>query len=287
MALGADENGKNATSVTLDGELTVAKFRKDYRDATTWGKANPDAAMSRDARVDAFNAKNPVGPASQQGADSTTGTAPDATASVRPEIQSTDEQTGNAPGAAAFAGPVGLLLAREDGRAPDARAVKLLQTTINEANRPDAFDWNWSKTGRIDVDGDLGPQTLDGLARANERLGGEDAFAHRFAAASFQDFARRLDRGREQYENLPGALDATFGRLDPDAALALQDTLNVTRAELPAHVRYPELLRDGEIGPVTTDAFRTALYGLGPDHLAENLSAAFGSGFRRPGAGAL
>jgi hypothetical protein len=299
--------GKEATldgkTVKLDGELTVAGFRADYRDATKWGKANPDAAASRDKKVDDFNAKNPVAQVPRQGADA--GTAPPATESLlphtkagvpeteraaafaRPEIQSMDERSGNGRTPEPLAGPVGLLLAREDGRAPDARAVKLLQATINETNRPEAFDWSWSKTGRIDVDGDLGPQTLDGLARASERLGGADAFARRFAAASFRDWTQRLDSGRERYENLPGALEATFGRLDPDAGTALQDTLNVTREELPAHTRYPELLRDGEIGPVTTDAFRTALYGLGPDHLAENLEAAFGGRLRAPRVGAL
>ncbi len=299
--------GKEATldgkTVKLDGELTIAGFRADYRDATKWAKANPDAAANRDMQVDDFNAKNPVAPVPRQGADAgTAATAPGsllpqtaagaseterAAAFARSEIQSTDEQTGNDRTPEPLAGPVGLLLAREDGRAPDARAVKLLQTTINDANRPASFDWNWSKTGRIDVDGDLGPQTLAGLARASDRLGGEDAFAQRFAAASFHDYAKRLDRGIERYENLPAMLDATFGRLDPDAGIALQDSLNVTREELPTHVRYPELLRDGNIGPVTTEAFRTALYGLGPDHLAENVAAAFGGRLRMPRAGAL
>jgi len=167
------------------------------------------------------------------------------------------------------------LLAQDDGAAPSARSVKLLQTTINEVNRPAAFDWNWSKHGKIDVDGDIGPQTLAGLERASERMGGAAAFAHRFAQAGFRDYARRLDRGLERLENLPAMVDATFGRLDPDAATGLQDMLNVTRDELPGHVRFRPLLRDGIIGPVTTDAFRTALYGLGPDHLAENMATAF------------
>lgn len=87
--------------------------------------------------------------------------------------------------------------------------------------------------------------------------------------------ARRLDRGLARYEDLPGTIDATFGRLDAEAAFALQDMLKVTRDEPPAHVRYRPLLRDGIVGPVTTDAFRTALYGLGPGHLAENLAAEF------------
>ncbi|MBI1245248.1 MAG: hypothetical protein GC202_09595 [Alphaproteobacteria bacterium] len=295
-------------TVKLDGELTVPKFRAEYRDATKWGRENPDGAASRDKRIDDFNAKNPVAPAPQQGAEAGAGKSesllpaiPPASAAgadtagdfSRSEIQSTDEIAGEPPAdpspkaTASLAGPVGRLLAGEDGQAPDARAVKLLQATINTANRPDSFDWNWSKGGRIDVDGELGPQTLAGLARASDRMGGEEAFARRFAAASFQDYARRLDRGQARYETLPAVLDATFGRLDPDAGTALQDTLNLTREELPAHVRYPLLLRDGAIGPRTTDAFRTALYGLGPDHLAENLAAAFGDGLRGPRAGAV
>jgi hypothetical protein len=263
VTLGADKDGAGGKPVQIDGPLTVEGFRSGYRNATRWAVENPDAAKGRDGRVDDFNRRNPVAPAPQEGADAGK-PAPDAAAPVNlltqamstPEMAEPERMEAETPRAKtpALSGPVGAVLGRDDGAAPSTRTVKLLQTTINEVNRPAAFDWNWSKKGRVDVDGELGPQTMAGLSRAVEHLGSDEAFAHRFARAGFRDYARRLD---------------------PDAATGLQDMLNVTRDELPDHVRFKPLLRDGRIGPVTTDAFRAALIGLGPDHLAENLAAAF------------
>jgi hypothetical protein len=153
-------------------------------------------------------------------------------------------------------------------------AVKLFQTTINALNKPDAFDWNWSTSGKIDVDGDLGPQTRAGFGRALEKAGPE-GFARKFALGQFRDYATKLDNGIERYENLAGAVDGSLGRVDRNAAATFQDYLNIARDNLPPHVRYEGLKRDGWIGPKTTDAFKTALYNLGPKTIADDLEGLF------------
>jgi hypothetical protein len=153
-------------------------------------------------------------------------------------------------------------------------AVKLFQTTINALNKPDDFDWNWSNSGKIDVDGDLGPQTRAGFGRALEKAGPE-GFARKFALGQFRDYATRLDNGVERYENLAGAVDGSLGRVDRNAAATFQDYLNVARDNLPPHVRYEGLKRDGWIGPKTTDAFKTALYNFGAKNIADDLEGLF------------
>ena len=153
-------------------------------------------------------------------------------------------------------------------------AVKLFQTTINALNKPEDFDWNWSTSGKIDVDGDLGPQTRAGFERALEKAG-PDGFARKFALGQFRDYATRLDNGVERYENLAGAVDGSLGRVDRNAAATFQDYLNVARDNLPPHVRYEGLKRDGWIGPKTTDAFKTALYNFGAKNIADDLERLF------------
>jgi hypothetical protein len=154
-------------------------------------------------------------------------------------------------------------------------AVKLFQTTINALNKPEDFDWNWSTSGKIDVDGDLGPQTRAGFGRALEKVGA-DGFARKFALGQFRDYATRLDNGIERYENLAGSVDGSLGRVDRNAAATFQDYLNDARDTLPTDVRYEGLKRDGWIGPKTTDAFKTALYNLGPKTIADDLEGLFG-----------
>ncbi len=154
-------------------------------------------------------------------------------------------------------------------------AVKLFQSTINALNKPEDFDWNWSTSGKIDVDGDLGPQTRDGFGRALEKAGPE-GFARKLALGQFRDYATKLDNGVERYENLAGAVGGSLGRVDRNAAANFQDYLNVARDNLPPHVRYEGLKRDGWIGPKTTDAFMTALYNLGPKTIADDLEGLFG-----------
>ncbi len=296
VTLGADKNGKGGTNVKIDGPLTVEGFRKGYRDVTTWGRENPAPAKTRDGLVDEFNRKNPVAPAATPQASDAG--APDAAerksaaapvnlllpqdgaasemamASDEPAAEPDESGAWRKPAKIELRGTAGTLFDANATRSGRPKAVKLLQATINDANRPAAFDWNWGKTGRIDVDGDLGPQTLAGFERAAASEG-EDGFARRYAHAQFRDYARRLDKGTARYEDLPGTLDGTLGRLDADAATGFQDMLNDVRDDLPDHVRYRPLLRDGQIGPVTTDAFRTALYALGPDRLAGRFDEVF------------
>jgi hypothetical protein len=155
-------------------------------------------------------------------------------------------------------------------------AVKLFQNTINALNKPENFDWNWSTSGKIDVDGELGPQTRNGFGRALEKVGPE-GFARKLALGQFRDYATKLDNGMERYENLAGALDGSLGRVDRNAAATFQDYLNVARADLPPHRHYQDLKRDGWIGPKTTDAFKTALYSLGAKNLADDLEGVFGA----------
>lgn len=173
------------------------------------------------------------------------------------------------------ANPIGDLLGMGAKRTNAKTAVKLLQTTINNFNRPENFDWYWSKNGKIDVDGDLGPQTMAGLGRAVEKAG-PDKFARKFAIDNFRHYTTRLENGIERYENLPGALDSSIGRLDRNASASFQDYLNVARENLPAHARYPALKRDGWVGPKTADAFKTALYAMGPKNIADDLEGVFG-----------
>jgi hypothetical protein len=173
------------------------------------------------------------------------------------------------------ANPIGDLLGRGAKRTDPKSAVKLFQSTINNFNRPENFDWNWSTNGKIDVDGELGPQTMAGFGRAVEKAGPE-GFARKFAVDQFRQYATRLDNGIERYENLPGALDSSIGRLDRNAAASFQDYLNVARENLAPHVRYPALKRDGWVGPKTTDAFKTALYSMGPKNIADDLEGIFG-----------
>jgi hypothetical protein len=155
-------------------------------------------------------------------------------------------------------------------------AVKLFQNTINAVKQPENFDWNWSTSGKIDVDGDLGPQTRNGFGRAIEKAGPE-GFARKLALGQFRDYATKLDNGVERYENLAGAVDGSLGRIDQNAAATFQDYLNVAREELPPHARYEGLKRDGWIGPKTTDAFKKVLYVAGPKSIANDLEGLFGA----------
>jgi hypothetical protein len=118
------------------------------------------------------------------------------------------------------------------------------------------------------------PQTRAGFGRALEKAG-PDGFARKFALGQFRDFATRIDNGVARYENLAGAVDGSLGRVDRNAAATFQDYLNVARDNLPPHVRYEGLKRDGWIGPKTTDAFKTALYNLGPQSIADDLEGLF------------
>jgi hypothetical protein len=113
-----------------------------------------------------------------------------------------------------------------------------------------------------------------GFGRALEKAGPE-GFARKFALGQFRDYPTRLDNGVERYENLAGAVDGSLGRVDRNAAATFQDYLNVARDNLPPHVRYEGLKRDGWIGPKTTDAFKTALYNLGPQTIADDLEGRF------------
>ena len=79
------------------------------------------------------------------------------------------------------------------------------------------------------------PQTRAGFGRALEKAG-PDGFARKFALGQLRDFATRLDNGVARYEGLK---------------------------------------RDGWIGPKTTDAFKTALYNLGPQSIADDLEGLF------------
>jgi hypothetical protein len=79
----------------------------------------------------------------------------------------------------------------------------------------------------------------------------------------------------ERYENLADAVDGSLGRVDRNAAATFQDYLNVARDNLPPHVRYEGLKRDGWIGSKTTEAFKTALYNLGSATIADDLEGLF------------
>jgi hypothetical protein len=154
---------------------------------------------------------------------------------------------------------------------PDA-AVKGLQRAINEATKPPTFDYHWGlggRTGRIDVDGDLGPQTRAGLGRAIDKQG-EDGFKKLYALDQFGRYVQRVGRGRARVDDLEDTLAGTLGQAVPDAPERAQETLNMfaeDREEPGAPLKI-----DGWVGPKTTEAFGTLLNKTSPDRMMERFA---------------
>jgi hypothetical protein len=152
------------------------------------------------------------------------------------------------------------------------KAVKGFQRAINAATKPPRFDYHWGlggRTGRIDVDGDLGPQTRAGFGRAVEKQG-QDGFAKLYALDQFGRYVKNVDRGRATLDDLEDTLAGTLGQAKPDAAERAQETLNIARED--RGDSFEPLKIDGWIGPKSTDAFKATLGQFGPERLMERFA---------------
>ncbi|MFM7347181.1 MAG: hypothetical protein ACKO1J_17645, partial [Tagaea sp.] len=149
------------------------------------------------------------------------------------------------------------------------RAVEGFQRTINDVNRPVPFDYRWGfdkRNGRIDTDGDLGPQTRAGFGRAIDKEG-EDGFKKLYALDQFGRYVKAVDYGRAKIEDLEDTVAGTLGQAQQDAAARFQTSLNKLHDD--REERGERLKIDGWIGPKTTEDFRTTLYRVGADRLNE------------------
>jgi len=153
-----------------------------------------------------------------------------------------------------------MLLGRDAMTNGSRTAVKGLQNSINAATKPPGFDYHWGlggRTGRIDVDGDLGPQTMAGFGRAVDKHG-DKGFARIYALDQFGRYTKGLDTGTLRIGDLEDTLASTLGQVTPDATERAQETLNIARDMVGERNRYAPLKIDGWAGPVTGDAFKRA-----------------------------
>ncbi len=167
-----------------------------------------------------------------------------------------------------------MLLGRDAMTSGSRAAVKGLQNAINAATKPPGYDYHWGlggRTGRIDVDGDLGPQTMAGFGRAVEKHG-DKGFARIYALDQFGRYTKGLDTGMSRIGDLEDTLASTLGQVAPDAGARAQETLNIARDMVGDRQRYAPLKVDGWVGPVTGDAFKRAYDTFGSTRLFERFA---------------
>ncbi len=167
-----------------------------------------------------------------------------------------------------------MLLGRDAMTNGSRAAVKGLQNAINAATRPPGFDYHWGlggRTGRIDVDGDLGPLTMAGFGRAVDKHG-DKGFARIYALDQFGRYTKGLDTGMSRIGDLEDTLASTLGEVTPDAGARAQETLNIARDMVGDRQRYAPLKVDGWVGPVTSDAFKRAYDTFGSTRLFERFA---------------
>ncbi len=167
-----------------------------------------------------------------------------------------------------------MLLGRDAMTNGSRAAVKGLQNAINAATKPPGFDYHWGlggRTGRIDVDGDLGPQTMAGFGRAVEKHG-DKGFARIYALDQFGRYTKGLDTGLSRIGDLEDTLASTLGQVTPDSGARAQETLNLARNMVGDRQRYAPLKVDGWVGPVTGDAFKRAYDTFGSTRLFERFA---------------
>jgi hypothetical protein len=203
---------------------------------------------------------------------------PDERSSRGPKVWSPD--SGALADAVMQAGGTGLpiwtqmLLGRDAMTNGSRAAVKGLQNAINAATKPPGFDYHWGlggREGRIDVDGDLGPQTMAGFGRAVDKHG-DKGFARIYALDQFGRYTKGLDTGMSRIGDLEDALASTLGQVTPDAGARAQETLNLARNMIGDRQRYAPLKVDGWVGPVTSDAFKRAYDTFGSTRLFERFA---------------
>lgn len=167
-----------------------------------------------------------------------------------------------------------MLLGRDAMTNGSRAAVKGLQNAINAATKPPGFDYHWGlggREGRIDVDGDLGPQTMAGFGRAVDKRG-DKGFARIYALDQFGRYTKGLDTGMSRIGDLEDTLASTLGQVTPDAGARAQETLNIARDMVGDRQRYAPLKVDGWVGPVTSDAFKRAYDTFGSTRLFERFA---------------
>lgn len=203
---------------------------------------------------------------------------PDERSSRGPKVWSPD--SGALADAVMQAGGTGLpiwtqmLLGRDAMTNGSRAAVKGLQNAINAATKPPGFDYHWGlggREGRIDVDGDLGPQTMAGFGRAVDKHG-DKGFARIYALDQFGRYTKGLDTGLSSIDDLGDTLASTLGQVAPDAGARAQETLNIARDMVGDRQRYAPLKVDGWVGPVTSDAFKRAYDTFGSTRLFERFA---------------
>jgi len=167
-----------------------------------------------------------------------------------------------------------MLLGRDAMTNGSRTAVKGLQNAINAATKPPGFDYHWGlggREGRIDVDGDLGPQTMAGFGRVVDKHG-DKGFARIYALDQFGRYTKGLDTGTSRIGDLEDTLTSTLGQVTPDATERAQETLNIARDMVGERNRYAPLKIDGWAGPVTGDAFKRAYDTFGSTRLFERFA---------------
>lgn len=266
-------------------------MQPDMTSRPIWGNAAQyDAYKAQqagaDAGVEAANDVAPVQSASLQQPAPEQNTnllemaslMPDERSSRGPKVWSPD--SGALADAVMQAGGTGLpiwaqmLLGRDAMTNGSRAAVKGLQNAINAATKPPGFDYHWGlggREGRIDVDGDLGPQTMAGFGRAVDKHG-DKGFARIYALDQFGRYTKGLDTGMSRIGDLEDTLASTLGQVTPDAGARAQETLNIARDMVGDRQRYAPLKVDGWVGPVTSDAFKRAYDTFGSTRLFERFA---------------
>jgi hypothetical protein len=296
--------GAEERQVRIQGTLDAQQFREGYQGSTLWGQTNRPGLDSRHERIDGYlrqqsiddgsrarinpGQRSEVAPAEQAPAQSLAQqhasladegmmeqSANIVAGSGQPLVQRTSWTPDPAKIGEAIASlrvddlPVWTknLLGRDVMANGAKHAVMGFQRAINAATKPPQFDYHWGlggRTGRVDVDGDLGPQTRAGFGRALEKQG-EDGFKKLYALDQFGRYVKDVDRGRAKLDDLETAIGGTLGQAIPDAPERAQETLNMF-AEDREEPGSP-LKIDGWVGPKTTEAFGTLLRKTSPDAL--------------------
>ncbi|MCM0022047.1 MAG: hypothetical protein NBV67_18820 [Tagaea sp.] len=303
ITLDGGTDGRN-NRTRMEGPLTVEQFRERFRNQTQWARESASGNDGRHRNLDRYFRQQNIedGSRARINPGQRSEAAPDeqapsqtpsqvhaslapeqmreqsaniAAASGQPLVQRTSWTPDPAKIGEAIASvhaddlPAWTqnLLGR-DVLTNDAKpAVMGFQRAINAATKPPRFDYRWGlggRQGRIEVDGDLGPQTRAGFGRAIEKQG-EDGFKKLYALDQFGRYVTNVDRGRAKLDDLEDTIGGTLGQAIPDAPERAQETLNML-AEDREEPGSP-LKIDGWVGPKTTEAFGTLLRKTSPNAL--------------------
>lgn len=304
-----DGTGGQRREVRIQGNLDAEQFRNNYQGSTLWGQTIRQGLDLRHQRLDGYlrqqgiddgsrarinpgrrsdaspDAQVPTqAPVQEQASFGDEGGGEQTTNAGASDVQRTGHRTQWNPdlakldeavaavGAQDLAPWARKLLGRDELANGAKPAVMGFQRAINAATKPPGYDYHWGlggRTGRIDVDGDLGPRTRAGLGRAIDKQG-EDGFKKLYALDQFGRYVKNIDRGRAKLDDLDDTLAGTLGQAIPDAPERAQETLNMF-AEDREEPGSP-LKIDGWIGPKTTEAFGTLMRKVTPEAMTERFA---------------